>query len=181
MNHDDNVIGAAVLLIADRMRVSVDSITGRGGVQPAALTTLYRRENGSAIEELSRDLGISHSRTVRVVDGLVEDGLAERRDDPSDRRVAIVELTRAGESTATDVLEARADALGSVLAAVPPSERNGLARAAEKVLEAAVADRSDARLTCRLCDTEACGHLEGECPATRAADRAEALRGSDQR
>ena len=35
-------------------------------------------------------------------------------------------------------------------------------------------DTRAARETCRLCDAHACGHYEGACPVTRAADRGRA-------
>lgn len=180
MDHDDNVVGAAVLFLADRMRVATEAATGRGGAQPAALTSLHGWANGSTIETLSRALGLSHSRTVRVVDALEVDGLAKRRGDPADRRRALVDLTSDGQRAAKAVLEARAAALKEVLSLVSDSERTALAAAAESMLGAAISSRADARLACRLCDLDACGHLAGHCPSTLAADRAEALRTEGQ-
>jgi hypothetical protein len=36
-----------------------------------------------------------------------------------------------------------------------------------------IGSREDARRTCRMCDPVACGHHEGRCPVTQAADAAE--------
>jgi hypothetical protein len=39
------------------------------------------------------------------------------------------------------------------------------------VLDVTTVDVRAANGTCRLCDAHACGHYEGTCPVTRAADR----------
>lgn len=175
MDHDDNVVGAVMLLVADRMREAVEAATGHRGAHPAALTALHGWANGSSIEALARGLNLSHSRTVRVVDDLVEERLAVRAASPDDARQVLVQLTGAGTRAAVAVLAARAEALEGFLGALPEGERKGLAAAAETILAATVESRADARVTCRLCDLEACGHRTGECPVTRAADAAEQL------
>ena len=68
----------------------------------------------------------------------------------------------------------RADALEAALASLSTSERAELARLSEKILQALTDSRATARRTCRLCDLHACGHENGRCPTTRAADAAEA-------
>jgi hypothetical protein len=61
-----------------------------------------------------------------------------------------------------------------VLGPLDESERAGLTRLHEKLLAGLTGGRADAGRICRLCDAHACGHEEGRCPVTRAADRAEA-------
>jgi hypothetical protein len=39
------------------------------------------------------------------------------------------------------------------------------------LLDATTDGRQSARQTCRLCDAHACGHFEGDCPVTNAAER----------
>jgi DNA-binding MarR family transcriptional regulator len=173
MDHDDNVVGAAMLLVADRLREAVEAATGHRGAHPAALTALHGWADGSSIETLARGLGLSHSRTVRVVDALVDEGLAVRAASSDDARQVLVQLTGAGTRAAVAVLAARADVLDGVLDDLPEGERKALAAAAETILASTVESRADARLTCRLCDLGACGHRTGECPVTRAADEAE--------
>ena len=174
MDHDDNVTGAAVLLVADRMREAVEDATGRRGAQAAALTALHGWASGSRVEALARGLNLSHSRTVRVVDALATERLAVRRPSRDDARQVLVELTPAGAAAAEDVLKTRARALEGALAGLTTAERKALAGVAESIVGAAVEDRDEARLVCRLCDTDACGHADGRCPSTLAADAAEA-------
>ena len=171
MNHDANVIGAAFLLVANRMQNAVEATTGQRGAQTAALTALHGWADGHPIDDLAGGLGLSHSRTVRIVDTLVGDQLALRRTDPVDRRQAAVALTARGTAAAVEILRAREAVLDDVLGSLPPSTREALARASESILLHAIADRDAARLACRLCDVEACGHHDGRCPSTQAAMR----------
>ena len=73
MDHDANVIGAAFLLVADRMQDAVEAKTGRRGAKTAALTALHAWADGHPIDDLAGGLGLGHSRTVRIVDALVGD------------------------------------------------------------------------------------------------------------
>jgi hypothetical protein len=107
-----------------------------------------------------------------VVDRLVAAGLAERRPG-ADRRAVSVGLTEAGREAAARACEARAEVLEEALARLDPAERAELARLHGKVLAALTDGRAAAGNICRLCDAHACGHFEGRCPVTQAADRAE--------
>ncbi len=170
MDHETNVIGAAFLLVADRMREAAEATTGHRGALTAAVTALHGWANGHPIDSLARGLGLSHSRTVRVVDSLVDSRLATRKIDPTDRRQATVALTAWGTATAVEILQARQVVLDEVLGSLPPGVRSSLARASASILLHTIDSRDAARLACRLCDVSACGHLDGRCPSTRAAD-----------
>jgi MarR family transcriptional regulator, negative regulator of the multidrug operon emrRAB len=168
-----NLLGAVALALGDRMREAVEGGAGQGGSAPAALVSLASYLDGSPIDSIRGPLGLSHSATVRLVDRLVEAGLAERREGP-DRRSVAVGLTAAGREAAAGAAEAREQALEEALAALDPAERAELARLAGKVLATLTDGRAAAGRICRLCDARACGHEEGRCPVTRAADAAEA-------
>jgi len=173
MDHDLNVIGAAVVMLGDRIRDATEDASGMGGALPAALSALHVWAGGRTIETLAGGLRLSHSRTVRVVDRLAADGLATRSRDPADGRGVLVHLTPAGHRVGRRVLEARAAALEE---AVGETDRAELAAIAERLLARATTGRRAARAICRLCDSDACGHHDGRCPVTRAADAAEAAR-----
>jgi DNA-binding MarR family transcriptional regulator len=170
MDHDLNVIGALAVVLGDRIRDATEEASGMGGALPAALSALHEWAGGRTIETLAGGLRLSHSRTVRVVDRLESQGLARRARDPADGRGVLVQLTPAGRRAGRRVLDARAAALEEVL---PPGERRELAEIAERLLAGATAGRRAARANCRLCDARACGHHDGRCPVTRAADAAE--------
>jgi DNA-binding MarR family transcriptional regulator len=171
MDHDLNVIGALVVVLGDRIRDATEEASGMGGALPAALSALHEWAGGRTIETLAGGLRLSHSRTVRVVDRLEEQGLARRAPDPADGRGVLVHLTPAGRRAGRAVLDARAAALEAALGG---DERRELARLAEPLLARATASRRAAGAICRLCDAHACGHYDGRCPVTRAADAVEA-------
>jgi DNA-binding MarR family transcriptional regulator len=168
-----NILGAVSLAVGDRVRQAVERGAGQGGSSPAALVSLASYLDGSPIDSIRGPLGLTHSATVRLVDRLVEAGLAQRREGP-DRRSVAVELTPAGHEMAAQAAAARAEALDEALAGLDAAERAELARLHEKVLATLTAGRASAGRICRLCDARACGHWEGRCPVTRAADAAEA-------
>jgi MarR family transcriptional repressor of emrRAB len=166
------LLGTASLAVADRVRAAAAEGAGQGGSAPAALVSLAGYLDGEPIDSLRGPLGLTHSATVRVVDRLVAAGLARRREGPDRRSVAVV-LTPAGHAAAERAVRARGAALEAALAGLDPAERTELARLHEKVLATLTEGRASAGHICRLCDIEACGHRQGRCPVTRAADAAE--------
>jgi hypothetical protein len=108
---------------------------------------------------------------VRVVDQLQTAGLARREKDPEDGRRAQVRLEPAGRELARRALEARARVLREALARLDEHDVGHLERLLGALLDATTSDADAAKGTCRLCDAHACGHYEGTCPVTLAADR----------
>jgi DNA-binding MarR family transcriptional regulator len=174
MDHDLNVVGAMVVAVGDRLRDATETAAGMTGPLPAALASLHEWAGGRTVDTLAGGLRLSHSRTVRVIDRLEADGLATRERDPADGRNVLVRLTPAGERAGEAVLAAREAALATALDGLGPPERRALAELAERVLSGVTAGRRSARSICRLCESDACGHDDGRCPVTRAADAAEA-------
>src|SRR5829696_3690793 len=123
------------------------------------------------IRELAEAMRVSHSRAVRVVDRLEAAGLARRESDPSDGRRALVWLEPAGCELADRALEARSRVLLSAVAELDAADVRDLERLLGALLDATTVDARAAKETCRLCDAHACGHYEGACPVSRAADR----------
>jgi DNA-binding MarR family transcriptional regulator len=174
MDHEHNVAGALVIALGDRLRDATEDAAGMGGPLPAALASLREWAGGRTVDTLAGGLRLSHSRTVRVIDRLEAEGLARRERDPADGRSVLVRLTPAGERAGDAVLAARAGALSDALRGLGRGERRAFAALAERVLAELTDGRRSARANCRLCDSHACGHHEGRCPVTRAADAAEA-------
>jgi MarR family transcriptional repressor of emrRAB len=177
MSHADdlsrtaNLLGSLSLAVDDRLRAATEAAAGHAGSGPAALAALSTYLEGEPIDALGRSLGLTHSATVRLVDRLEESGLVERGSGVDGRSVSVV-MTAAGRRAGREILVARHRALGEVLESLSPSERRTLAGVCEKLLGGITASRADARRICRLCDPDACGHHQGHCPVTRAADRA---------
>ena len=145
-----------------------------GGI-PAALVSLREWADGSSVDVLAAAMRVSHSRAVRIVDRLEEAGLARREPDPSDRRRALVWLEPAGRELGGLALGARSRVLLSAVANLDAEDLRDLERVLGALLDATTLDVRAASGTCRLCDAHACGHYEGACPVSRAADRHRAL------
>ncbi len=169
-----NLLGAWALAVADRMTAAVAEATGRGGQAPAAVVALHQFAEGSTIEQLRHVLGLTHSAAVRLVDGLVADGLIAREQAKGDRRSVTLTLTARGRTAARRIARARRDAIAPTLARLPAADRWALTALAEGL----TADMARLRLEqrargeeppggwmCRLCDLHACGRPEGRCPA----------------
>ena len=140
---------------------------------PAALIALHEFAGGQSIDYLRNVVGLTPSGTVRLVDRLAAAGLVARRDGVDGRTLSVV-LTARGRRVAAATLAARARVLDELLDELDPAARAGLTVAAEALLGSITDGREAARHICRMCDGDACGHHEGRCPVTRAADAAEA-------
>ena len=56
------------------------------------------RSGGLSLVDLAARMGLEKSSVSRLVDGLVEEGLAERREAPQDRRYLVIGLTSEGKA-----------------------------------------------------------------------------------
>jgi DNA-binding MarR family transcriptional regulator len=166
-----NRLGAISLTLSDGIREATEDATGMAGGIPAALVSLREWADGSSVEVLAEAMRVSHSRAVRVVDRLEAAGLARRESDPADGRRALVRLEPAGYELAGRALDARERVLRHAIAELDAAEVRDLERLVGALLDTTTADVRAAMQTCRLCDGHACGHYEGACPVTRAADR----------
>jgi DNA-binding MarR family transcriptional regulator len=170
-----NRLGALSLTLGDRIRDATEGATGMAGGLPAALVSLREWADGRSVDVLAETMRVSHSRAVRVVDRLEAAALARRASDPSDGRRALVWLEPAGRELAERALDARSRVLGSVVAELDAADVRDLDRLLGVLLDATTVDVRAAKETCRLCDAHTCGHYEGVCPVSRAADRHRAL------
>jgi DNA-binding MarR family transcriptional regulator len=166
-----NRLGALALTLSDGVRDATEAATGMAGGLPAALVSLAEWADGRSIDVLAEAMRVSHSRAVRVVDRLEAAGLARREPDPSDGRRALVWLEPAGRELAEEALDARARVLLRAVGALGSEEMQDLERLLGAVLAATTAGGCAAGATCRLCDAHACGHYDGACPVSRAAER----------
>jgi DNA-binding MarR family transcriptional regulator len=163
-----NRLGAIAMTLSDAIVEATERATGMAGGPPAALVSLHEWADGRSVDVLAGAMRVSHSRAVRVVDKLEQEGLARREPDPLDGRRALVYLEPAGHHLAERALAARARVLQL---AVSGLDEDDLEPVLDSLLESMTVDLRAAMAICRLCDARACGHEEGRCPVTRAADR----------
>ena len=164
-------LGAAALTLSDGIREATEDATGAAGGIPAALVSLHEWAEGRPVDVLAEALRVTHSRAVRIVDQLEARGLARREPDQADRRRVLVRLEPAGRRLAERALAARARVLRQAVAQLGAADLRDLERLVDTVLDSTTVDLRAAKQTCRLCDAHTCGHFDGACPVTIAADR----------
>ena len=98
---------------------------------------------GGAGQELSAAMGVSLATLTGIVDRLVAQDLVSRREDPHDRRVRRLELTRAGADLIDRVITTSIDQQLRLLRRLTLADLTVVARATEIVLAAALADIED--------------------------------------
>jgi DNA-binding MarR family transcriptional regulator len=163
-----NVLGALALVVTDEMVAAVTEGASGSVSDAAALSALSEFLDGATIDRVHRVLGLTPSGAVRLVDRLVEAGLATRGAGPDGRSRAVL-LTPAGRDRAARVNGARASYLTSLLAGLSPAEVADLHRLLGRVLANVVEAKDGGAWTCRLCDLTACGRKQGHCPTANAA------------
>jgi len=101
------------------------------GVPPARLSALSVLVFGGerTMSQLAEAEQVTQATMSRVVDGLEEAGLAERRVNPDDARSWVVRATPKGRRLMERGRAARVERLSAVLRAVPPAERDVVERA----------------------------------------------------
>jgi DNA-binding MarR family transcriptional regulator len=111
----------------------------RHGATGAQLFVLHQIDAapGLSIGELAARTLTGQSTVSEVVSRLVEHGLVERHADPSDARQTRLQLTARGRSTVRDTEPTAKERLATGLASLAPAEREELAHALERWLEAA--------------------------------------------
>jgi MarR family transcriptional regulator for hemolysin len=74
--------------------------------------------------QLGEDLLMTASSTSRMIDGLVDRGLVERRESAHDRRARTLHLTERGRALLGEIGEARVDLFEKIMRRVPRSVIN---------------------------------------------------------
>jgi DNA-binding MarR family transcriptional regulator len=164
----ENLLGALSLAMTDRMQAGATSAGRQAFTAATALSALHHFLEEPTIDLLRQVLGLTSSGTVRLVDRLEAAGYV-RRGPGVDRRATAISLTASGRRAAERVTEARRAVLHDGLAALSEDERRQLGDLAGRMLAAMVRPPGATQWICRLCDIEACGRPQGECPVATAS------------
>lgn len=103
----------------------------------AALALVAVGEGAVTVSAVADACGRHVSTASRVVDGLVQRGLVDRREDPEDRRAVRLSLTPAGVTAAARVEESNRALLEASLAELSPADVDELARLLDELAAAA--------------------------------------------
>ena len=113
------------------------------GLTPARLSALSVLVFGgpSPLGRLARTEDVAGPTMTRIVDGLCELGLAERRPHPDGGRLVLVAATAEGERVMRAARQARVDTIVAALRTLPAEDRAAITAAAPALLRLANAIR----------------------------------------
>src|SRR3984957_6600486 len=114
--------------VARLLRTFADHSAARFGMTRAKWAVLARldRFEGLKQAELAEMLDLQPISLTRLLDGLAESGLIERRPDPDDRRAKRLYLTPGGRPLLERLTELGEDLMETALPGLAPADVNGL-------------------------------------------------------
>jgi MarR family transcriptional regulator, negative regulator of the multidrug operon emrRAB len=154
-NRLENLLGAAVLALADETSRAIEEAAGQGGSAPAAIVQLADHP-GLTVDGLRRRINLTHPAAVRLLDRLASRGLVRRSPGPKDARTTVVTLTEDGEATAAAIRAARGAVLRRAVGGVPAEELERFEAALDHLLHALPRSQDDTIHYCRLCHLDMC-------------------------
>ncbi len=107
------------------------------------------------VREIAWGLEISVSAASQLVDRLVKKALATRRENESDRRLAVVDPTDAGRSIVKRMRRLTSEWFASVVEAMPKQERQAFMEGIEGFLSVALANQDNIDWACTRCGENA--------------------------
>ena len=87
---------------------------------------LLKGERYLTVKSISQKLDVAKGRVTKIVDGLINKGLAQRIDDPGDGRIVLVKLTAEGLRKSKEIEKFRRDIHYKILRALDGEERKML-------------------------------------------------------
>jgi MarR family transcriptional regulator for hemolysin len=114
-------LGSLIGLAARQWRRAVDLRRRKSGLTEATWAPLLRLSQASAPmrqKDLAAALSLDSSSVVRILNGLEDAGLIERREDAGDRRAKAIAITRQGHALVRQVEAVSEDVQREVLAGV---------------------------------------------------------------
>jgi DNA-binding MarR family transcriptional regulator len=132
----DSVMLAARAIIAITAR-SVAALDAQVTLPQLRVLVMVASRGPLNLGAVAAGLGVHSSNATRVCDRLATAGLLTRRDDPSDRRNLMLELTEQGRGVVDTMNANRRAAIEGVLSRMAPSRRQGLAPRMRAFAEAA--------------------------------------------
>ena len=113
-----------------RFKRVVDEAMQEAGLSLARAKVLDRLHAHGPVRQqaLAESFGFAPRSITDMVDSLERDGLAERLDDPGDRRAKLVRITAAGQSAVAVALVVRNELIKQTFGALPADDRAELAR-----------------------------------------------------
>jgi DNA-binding MarR family transcriptional regulator len=126
---DTEAVMAASRVFVAVIAASLAEVEDRVSVPQFRVLVMADAEEPLTLSAVAEGLGVHPSNATRTVDRLVEAGLMDRRDNPSDRRQVQLTLTTQGRQLKDEVYDHRRTAISVVLRRMSAEERRLLASA----------------------------------------------------
>ena len=125
--------------IREILRQPLEAEVARGGLtgpQQSAMVALVNTD-GLSLKELSAHLGLAHSTTSGIIDRLQKRGLVKREENPDDRRLSRIVVTKEVREFIRDTMpKLSVHPLVAALERVKPGERETIANGLKLLLRA---------------------------------------------
>jgi DNA-binding MarR family transcriptional regulator len=114
-------------------------LSKQSGISLPQLSVLFRLYHGGAcgVSDIGDRSGISNAAASQMIDRLVQQGLLERAEDPSDRRGKIITLPGHGRMVVEESIEARRRWIEQLTAALTIHEQEAIAASLQTLTQAA--------------------------------------------
>lgn len=126
-----------MILIARRYRAMLDEQLrplGYGTARMEALSTIARSPEPCAQIAIAKRIGIEGPTLTRMLDTLEADGLVVRRQDPTDRRTKLIELTPEGDVALQEIMRVANTFRTSVLKSLTDDDLDQVNEVTEKLM-----------------------------------------------
>lgn len=100
-------------------------------------------EGGTNVKKLATALGVTPPDVTRIVDRLVKQGLVNRRENPKDRRMLLLQATEKGRTLLARLIENKTTHLSHILAHLSTEELTTLAQGLTALVKAAEVQRGE--------------------------------------
>lgn len=84
---------------------------------------LFAGERYLTVKGIAQKLDVAKSRVSKLIDGLIQKGLAERIDDPRDGRIKLISLTQEGQRKSEEIGAFRREIHAKILLQLSADER----------------------------------------------------------
>ena len=125
---------------------SLRAVDRLAGLTPARLSALSVLVFGGpcSLGTLAGAEGVAGPTMTRIVDGLIDAGLAERQPHPTDGRAVLIAATAEGDALMRAAQRRRIEALAAALASLPAAAQRQIASSVELLDQVAAAVRAQA-------------------------------------
>ena len=119
--------------------------TSKVDLSPARFQLLQAldQDQPCSMVDLAERLSVTKRNITTLVDGLEEEGLAERSPHPTDRRSKLVALTQKGEVTFRQAVKVQRKHLEALVTNLDPEQRELMAQALDELTKVLISNRSD--------------------------------------